>query len=194
MPETTPRRKATHYGHCQWCGARHKLPRGGVLAKHGYPANSRGGGFFTGACPGAGGLPYEQSKALIKKSITAAAEQRSRECLQRALLEADFPLCGSFAMIAVYRRDLSTRRLGPVYRWERTELWTDRAGTVRCAGGVVVGCGAQRDVIADGIKYYGRYLDVEITRLELYIERQRQRAGNWSAQPLEPIVPAELSQ
>jgi hypothetical protein len=60
--------KATHYGTCQICGRKHKLP-GGVLSKHGYTLEF---GFFNGTCNGSGHLPFEQSIDLIEGAIISA--------------------------------------------------------------------------------------------------------------------------
>lgn len=57
--------KATHYGSCQACGCRQKLP-GGVLALHGY---TTAWGFFSGICAGSKHLPFEVSCDLIKSTI-----------------------------------------------------------------------------------------------------------------------------
>jgi hypothetical protein len=64
-------RKSTHRGHCQLCGALHKLP-GDVLADHGYTVRW---GFFQGVCAGAGSLPYEAScGALVSAASSVQAD------------------------------------------------------------------------------------------------------------------------
>ena len=62
------KRKATHFGECQVCGNRQKLPYG-LLAKHGY---TKGYGFFEGTCTGSDELPFEQSCDLVEDSILRA--------------------------------------------------------------------------------------------------------------------------
>lgn len=63
--------KATHYGICQVCGSRQKLPNG-KLSKHGYDVEH---GFFNGVCYGADHLPFEQSKDLIDHDIKRCHEK-----------------------------------------------------------------------------------------------------------------------
>lgn len=79
---------ATHYGECQICGHQQKLPRG-VLSKHGY---TKQWGFFSGTCPGAGHLPFEQSMALIPPRIEAAKKgaKNLRAQAKAKVLEKDF--------------------------------------------------------------------------------------------------------
>ena len=63
--------KATHYGHCQVCNRRQKLPNG-KLAKHGYQIL---GGYFDGVCFGSEHLPIEQDKTLVVESQEWAAKK-----------------------------------------------------------------------------------------------------------------------
>lgn len=63
--------KATHYGECQVCGCRQKLPNG-KLSLHGY---TKRWGFFEGTCCGANELPFELSKDLIEGAIRSARRQ-----------------------------------------------------------------------------------------------------------------------
>jgi hypothetical protein len=68
--------KATHYGECQCCGSRQKLP-GGTLALHGYTVNKGNGyGFFQGTCPGSGYRPFEQATDLIQQFIRTTEKRR----------------------------------------------------------------------------------------------------------------------
>lgn len=60
--------KATHYGHCQVCGRRQKLPKG-RLSKHGYTVQWN---MFQGTCFGAHELPFEQDISLIEQAIKRA--------------------------------------------------------------------------------------------------------------------------
>lgn len=59
---------ATHYGHCQACGRRQKLPKG-KLSLHGYVVRWS---HFLGDCPGSKELPFEVSKDLIERYIAYA--------------------------------------------------------------------------------------------------------------------------
>jgi hypothetical protein len=68
--------KATHYGECQACGSRQKLP-GGVLSLHGYTIEGKGhGGYFTGTCPGSGYQPFEKATDLIQEFIRGHEKRR----------------------------------------------------------------------------------------------------------------------
>lgn len=62
--------KATHFGECQICGSRQKLPNG-KLAKHGYMVQS----FFVGTCQGSGHDPYEKSTDRIQNAMQMAKER-----------------------------------------------------------------------------------------------------------------------
>lgn len=79
---------ATHYGTCQGCGCKQKLPCG-VLAKHGYTVQW---GFFQGTCNASGELPFEESCDFCKKCIVNAKAQlasvrESAERLRRPITE-----------------------------------------------------------------------------------------------------------
>lgn len=63
--------KATHQGHCQWCGRLQMLPSG-KLSKHGYDVRW---GYFNGTCQGAESLPFEQDIRLIESAIKWAGMQ-----------------------------------------------------------------------------------------------------------------------
>jgi hypothetical protein len=76
--------KATHYGICQVCGSRQKLPNG-VLAKHGYSVEY---GFFNGVCFGAHHLPFEQSKDLVDRDIARCRQEIDRIAAYAALIRA----------------------------------------------------------------------------------------------------------
>lgn len=67
----TKSNKATHYGECQCCGHKQKLPNG-RLSLHGY---TKQWGFFQGVCYGAGHLPYEQDKSLCEAALVRAEAQ-----------------------------------------------------------------------------------------------------------------------
>ena len=71
--------KATHYGHCQCCGALQKLPSG-LLSNHGYTVEH---GWFEGVCYGARHLPFEQSKDLIE-GLIKRAQERAQELRKEA--------------------------------------------------------------------------------------------------------------
>jgi hypothetical protein len=82
--------KATHYGECQVCGRRQKLP-GGMLSKHGYTVQW---GFFNGVCWGERNKPFEQDKGLIEGAIKRAqaeivnAEIKAKEIRARTDLNS----------------------------------------------------------------------------------------------------------
>lgn len=68
--------KATHFGECQACGSRQKLP-GGVLSMHGYTIEGKGhGGYFSGTCPGSGFRPFEKATDLIESFIRGHEKRR----------------------------------------------------------------------------------------------------------------------
>lgn len=61
-------KQATHWGTCQACGRRHKLPDGRI-ARHGYTIAN---GWQEGTCMGSDHPPLEVSCDLVKKSIVDA--------------------------------------------------------------------------------------------------------------------------
>ena len=65
--------KATHRGHCQACGAYHKVnAKSGGLAQHGYTTKW---GFVLGTCSGANWKPVEISSEMMEVAIHEAAAQ-----------------------------------------------------------------------------------------------------------------------
>lgn len=188
---------ATHTGECQWCARRQMLP-GGVLAKHGYTVQHRGqGGYFTGACSGSGNLPFEISKDLIDKSIAWAQRCVADVDRQIAELKATDPATTNIAWLHVYHPELSSRRFGSCYFWEKHELskndgwrvfYLDRAGKP-----------VQRhswksieEEVRDGLA--GRLRERDGVREELvhYIARQQRRIRDWTPKPLTPIAASPL--
>jgi len=80
--------KATHYGECQLCGRKQRLPNS-VLAKHGYAVQWN---TFQGVCPGSGHAPYELSRDLLEvQAVLQEArliEQRAQATEARSLRDA----------------------------------------------------------------------------------------------------------
>lgn len=180
--------KATHTGLCQWCEARHKLPRG-RLAKHGYTVRNH---WFEGVCAGSDELPYELSCDLIQASIDAAKEQREHCLVKIAKTEAIVPVVERKAWLYVYRPDLSSRKIGPVYRWEQHELTQQANGTwiYRDPRGLPQKCphhGTLEQIVAKGKAAYLAHLRSGLEDIKAYIQRQRQRIKEWKVRPLERV-------
>ena len=179
--------KATHFGTCQWCSARQKLPSG-TMATHGYTVPN---GWFHGVCPGSGTAPFEQSCALIAKSIEWANAQRSRMLKSIEDVLAIDPQ-GSEGWKHIYHPELWTRTYGSVYLWEFGR-YEPKSGNDYIHEFVVgdkrhhTNPGRLSDKVQTGNQAYIAHLQRQIAEIENYVIRQQQRVDAWAPQPLTPI-------
>ena len=179
--------KATHFGTCQWCGAQQKLPAG-KMAKHGYTVRN---GWFQGVCPGSGTAPFEQSCALVARSIAWARERRNQVMQNISAALALDPM-GCEGWRHTYHPELYTRLVGSAYLWEfgRYEAKCD-SEYLHC---FVVGdkrypthTGQLSHKVQEGNRAYTAHLQRQVAEIEAYVIRQQQRVNAWTLQPLAPI-------
>jgi hypothetical protein len=182
--------RATHYGHCQWCDRRQKLP-GGVLSLHGYEVRWNS---FQGKCFGSGHPPFEKSKALIDDAIAWAKRQRAETTAQRQQVLAQAKSAATHGWRHVYHAELG-RRLGrPVYLWEFGEYQVDDRGFVTTfvygdkIDRVYGGGSPIAAFVSDGYAGYARHLADHVKELDKYIAWQQERIAGWVEQELEPIA------
>lgn len=129
--------KATHFGHCQACGSRQKMP-GGVLALHGYTTRW---GFFSGICPGSKHNPFETHTDLIEKfaadaAASAAALRAEADALDAPATEPS----GWFEQyIPATWQDRQSQRI-----WKQVELVADADGRASFVYDKVVSVGGNR--------------------------------------------------
>lgn len=110
-------RKATHFGHCQLCDSRQKLPAG-VLAKHGYTTRW---GFFSGTCRGSDHNPIEISCELIEGAQKSAKAQAASLRDEAAALRA-YPVEGTTTAWVRYYHNARYRDDKSGYRWGQFEI------------------------------------------------------------------------
>jgi hypothetical protein len=186
--------KATHYGHCQVCGSRQKLP-GGLLAKHGYTTRW---GFFSGTCHGSGHLPFELDTSLIEAAIERAQFDRTVILDEAAEVrtQADPDGCWVHAYYA------SNERGGSGYRWIRTQIsygdgpcrtisyW--HPGDGRPARWDQLGYYESRDLVEaarwSNARYAKSYLEPRAKGLAEYAQWQQARLVGWAPKDLEPVA------
>jgi hypothetical protein len=199
-------RKATHYGECQVCGSRQKLP-GGLVAQHGYTLEY---GFFNGVCWGSKKLPYEVTcedlKPAREHAIARAAELRDRAEQLRA---ADYSGTNK-AWVHVYRSpswDRGNRHGG--YEWKEVELiatpkesrdgsykWVEYSYHVEI-GGKTVGnridlYGVDKDDKAAVIRHlngkFGENHDKLALQADQYVKWAQDRIDGWKPVELTPVA------
>jgi hypothetical protein len=180
--------KATHFGHCQWCGSQQKLP-GGVLSLHGYTTAH---GWFEGVCHGSGHKPYEESCDLIAKSIEWAKARRASIEQQRAEALAVDPAATTTTWVHEYRKDLSSRTRGSVYLWAKRELIAENQYNQSYIGGDgkkkrVSNPATMETTVRNGYDAYARHLAGQIKQIGEYIEHQQARVDAWKPAELAPI-------
>ena len=182
-------RKATHYGICQVCGHRQKLPAG-RLAKHGYTTRA---GFFQGTCWGAGHLPFEQDISLIEGAIAAAAIQAAANRERAAGLRMN----ANPADVIYHAYESDWQRHGGSRFWKG----------YRHLHGRLEKRGYQVWFVADEIKYetnttrvndlpavatefngyYAVHLDRSAEQAEAYVGWQQERIKGWKPSELTPV-------
>jgi hypothetical protein len=197
--------KATHYGHCQICGARQLLP-GSVLAKHGYTTKW---GFFSGTCTGSGHQPFEVATNLIEDAIARA--QATSFNLRAEAITLRATSTGTKTWVTVYDsatwKDRSSRT-----RWVEVELteqqrattgWDGEPVTIssfhytveaRQMNGTMLAkaqtldtYGATKtlaDAVAYGNKGRAAYLDGQADQYDSYAKWQAARIAKWAPAPL----------
>lgn len=186
-------RKATHKGSCQVCGREQKLPFG-RLSMHGYTTKW---GFFSGICPGAEHLPFEQSKDLIEEAIASARKKIIH--LEEQIATLRMPPSSPLATCYVYRSSSECLRHEKAgYLWvsgriERREPRHGQRFVVIAEDGREYYIGSERIsdtelmVAAQNNKRYANSLQKQIEGIEDYIRWQENRILNWAPQPLQPI-------
>ena len=179
--------KATHYGHCQACGSRQKLPAG-VLAKHGYTTRW---GFFSGVCPGSGRGPFETHTDYIADCISFA-ERQAATLRAEAFALSTRTTTGS-AFYHLYVAATWTVRQSS-YRWIEVELRLDGFGNV-CfdydkteTNGATTRTVGRPNVAGDYSAARVRSLDADAVRRDGYAAWQQKRIATWTAAPLVAIA------
>lgn len=181
---------ATHYGHCQACGSRQKLPAG-VLAKHGYTTRW---GFFSGTCPGSGYRPFETHTDLILKFSQDAARDGAALAGQAQALRvtATSPRAWHHQYVAA---TWQVRRSS--YRWVEVDLLVDGLGHVaftldgktQTASRCGYGYGGDVLTVATTMNANkANALDVDAAKRFEYVAWQRDRIAAWTPQPLEAVA------
>jgi hypothetical protein len=199
--------KATHYGICQVCGSRQKLPKG-VLAKHGYSVEY---GFFNGVCFGAHHLPFEQSKDLVDQDIKRCNAEIQRISDWAKLIRE----CEDKIWIHEYRAATWERRQS-FYVWVEHNVanveidhhvkYKNGAGKndridyylvgADCSQIYALNEGPERDelrkklVIRHMNNQRAQSLEAIIRSLENHITWQEIRIKDWEPKALDPISPA----
>lgn len=200
---------ATHRGHCQLCGALHKLPKG-RLSTHGYTVAH---GYFSGICRGTGALPFEQSFGLVLDEIETARVQLLH--VQAFVDELRQPATADTLMWV--RTHVKASFAGRAhYIWEPVTLhatldmsepeYPRMQYRYVAHGGVEVGdyrsgfhgvefydmpdATVEQRRLATIDKFnqiYAHWFDHETESLRRYIAWQRERVQNWKAAPLLPV-------
>jgi len=191
--------KATHYGTCQVCGCRQKLPAGS-LSKHGYTIEY---GWFSGVCTGAHHLPYEQDCSLIKGAVNAtkAAKKRVQDQIKELKTTTEYVWVHVY-----YGYRIHTNGKGG-YVWEKhgkADIQTDERGrkyvmghlypegTVpsqlnTCSIGEYQYTGTLKDKIIYQNSLKIKDLERQIDQMNVYIKWQEERIKNWKLAELEPV-------
>lgn len=185
-------KKATHYGICQACGSRQKLP-GDALSLHGYRVRN---GWFEGACVGSGNLPFEVSKDLIESFIAAAEHLRDR-FLARAAAHRAIEFGSLECWHRVYHPELSNRSRGSVYLWHEGRVQAKERGGLEFVytsrdveKRVDLHCYSHADATAqEKREAFAKSLDYDAEREVRYIKWQQRRIADWAPKPLTPIDP-----
>lgn len=188
-------RKATHTGHCQLCGRMQKLP-GDRLSLHGYTVEWN---FFSGTCSGSSHQPYEMSCDLIVARIPDMEASVVAQDAVIAELTAN-PLPVDKMMVHIYDSPTWGEKGG--YRWIET--------SIRDNGDYLAPLGrrdrqnpnyVQQADAPEGFKWVrgsvysgdarSHYTGLWIAELNRraaqsrqYLAWLRERAANWTAQPL----------
>lgn len=175
--------KATHYGECQVCGHRQKLPNG-KLSNHGYSVRA---GFFEGTCRGAKKLPFELDKSLIDGSIEMAnAQLQNLKSQISAQRDGTGPLfCRIYDRHA--RHSLLANRIVEVLEIAENGKYSYiHPSTKQLTEGHNLGYNRER-----AIEYLRKerifHLESSAKQIEQYIGWQQQRIKDWSPKPLQPI-------
>ena len=177
--------KAMHYGHCQVCGARQKLP-GGRLAKHGYTTRW---GFFSGVCRGSGERPFETHTDVIDAAIFGAGyaaqtmRAEAKELRDRPPTGKAWRLVRGGGRIAAGWTEgaLSATEDGRVVTWES-------GGSVTRL--VTLGI-YERDVVAVERamnETRARYLENEALKRDEYAAWQQERIAHWASTALVAVA------
>lgn len=175
--------KATHFGTCQICGHRQKLPNG-RLSRHGY---TKRWGFFYGTCPGAGYLPFEQSTGRIEAAIASALFQATALDARAATIRA-----GEDGVWFNYYESYRNSSRKPGYYWTRGRI--DEAGNWVSDDGKYSANKLQNSIhnvpkwIADTNGRYARSLEANAAQLRDYADWQNERVASWKPADLIPIA------
>jgi hypothetical protein len=196
-------RSATHFGTCQCCGKQQKLP-GNRMSKHGYTVQW---GFFSGTCPGAGHLPFEQDKSLAEKQIAyvdhkIADTKADIAHITANPVDADGKIWHSFWVAG-------QNHLRGAYKWAKVEIRTEfkvyhgstdpTAGYWTAQWREAENCKWQKletysasnteaDVLSAIIARRVTALTKHIAELDMYITWQRERCAAWQPKELTPVT------
>jgi len=181
------RSKATHYGCCQICGARQKLP-GDRLAQHGYAIQF---GHFHGVCHGSREAPFELDCSVALASVAKAvrlAELNRAEA--QAHLKGERPL----SIVDTKGREWVVESLkkspDKVWGWEAMVDW-ELAASLHAPCPIEIYA-----LYGDHLKAIERQLRVEraahctraATDYERYVSWQRRRLTGWRQRALVPTL------
>jgi hypothetical protein len=175
--------KATHYGECQVCGHRQKLPNDS-LSLHGYSVKA---GFFEGTCMGAKQKPFELDKSLIDAAIKAAEERLAtvKEAID-AQNNGTGPLVYE-AYDSFARHQLLARRQVDVIEVFDDGRFTYLQPTTKKET-IGRGLGMTKASTLDRLRKDKVWrLDGRAKQIAQYIAWQQQRIKDWAPKPLQPI-------
>ena len=189
--------KATHFGHCQVCGNKQKLP-GGRLSLPGYEVSQWG--FFNGVCNGARNLPFEQDISLIESSIRWAQERQASLEELAAKTRASRETVWVHEYIPSYRN--GRRTVYSSYEWREFDVsdlvelsdwqvrWTGKDGKVKDSHLYMsYEEGANRDPIIHLNEARAKAYDQTVEEVKRYIRWQQERIQDWKPTELEPVNP-----
>lgn len=193
-------RAATHMGTCQLCGREQKLP-GGRLSKHGYTVQWS---MFLGTCPGADGLPFEQSVDLIEAAIARAQAIAAALITSAVALEADIE--PDYVWVHQYRAPTWQNRKGG-YEWrklaaEEIQVEPRETGEYTLYSPTYNGPNGRRERVLGGAGFtrnlHAAYHEQNVRRAtafrseaadyEQYVQWQRNRIANWQPKDLKPVM------
>lgn len=178
--------KATHYGTCQACGKRHKLPNG-RLSKHGYTVTWNS---FWNVCRGEKELPYEKSCDLIEFLIKEV--NRQKDLLNEEITELETTvdyawLFESHKISRFRRKSVAVKKYAEDLEWSESHLkWTGSDGNPQKFG--YWGGESKEAAITEANKRRIQSLKQQITGCENYVKWQQGRIDNWEEKELELIA------
>lgn len=182
---------ATHWGTCQVCGRRQKLPDGRI-AKHGYTIAH---GWQEGTCEGSGHLPLQISCDLVAESIERARAHAERLTGQVAKLRRPATEPQGWTQKTLYRGrtkfaipalvDIKTDAEGRPYYTEEDGY----SGRPRTVSGLQLSYRIKTDLdMANHLNgSYAALLERKLPQIAAYIEHQTEVVRTWAPSELVPI-------